>query len=950
MQTMDNPRGSTWRKWDLHLHSPRSYLNNKFPKNADGTPNWEPYLEAIENAGEVGVIGVTDYFSVAGYRQLRQFKANGRLANVQNLMPNIELRIDNFVKDKRINYHVIFSDELEPDFIEEQFLNKLDFLYEAHPQETQYRRSVSEANLKELGQKLKQEEASFSDTEIIVGASNAVVQLPQVVDILTKDKRFKGKYLLVVAEELWADIPWRGQDHHTRKNLLQQSDMIFSSNPKTVQWCLGKEPYTEGHESFLKEFKTLKPSIHGSDAHELNEILKPCAKRGVRGHTCTGADCEMRFCWIKADPTFEGLKQLLYEPEDRVTISPIDPTTKKSGLSLENIEITRSKVDPNLKVQETSTPLNGDLIAVTGAKGSGKTAFVDLIANCYMDRKHSADRNSFVKRICSAGPVSLPITLKYLNGKEFSKDVLEDSFVDFADITYIAQAELEDYIFKHGGLTSQINDVVFSSKAIKDSQLEFEFNSIREDKTFLKERVKKMNEKIVELDGVTNPTKAGELVTFDKKANENLKDKKDRLAALEKTLSAETIAKAKSKQEEVQRLKLDKANYEKTLSSLRELGDKVEYELSTVNNAIKAINISLETFKIEDKIPEIPIDTPTYQPIFITVSKQIHTKLSDTIKRLKDSQEVVEKQETTTRSHALLSQEIKDIEQSVKDNTAKQAALNSSKTELTELIQRRRQAFKDLLAASLTQREKYIQITTAFSGTKDKVLVDVEFSARIVFDQDKLIKLAEEIFDLRMVNTEDHEESDIHALLEAYRKLTEGKTADIDRVIAETTAIEAKLRAKLKRSPNVNLFSLYRFMFGEYFSVTAQAKYKSVNIDKLSLGQKATVLIKVYLAQGEHPIIIDSHDDHLDNAFIMDELVPALREAKKTRQVIIVSNNGNVVVNSDADQVVIAHKADNEIKYTAGSLENKDIRTEALKVLEGGHDAFKKRQNKYRIF
>jgi ribose 5-phosphate isomerase len=115
------------------------------------------------------------------------------------------------------------------------------------------------------------------------------------------------------------------------------------------------------------------------------------------------------------------------------------------------------------------------------------------------------------------------------------------------------------------------------------------------------------------------------------------------------------------------------------------------------------------------------------------------------------------------------------------------------------------------------------------------------------------------------------------------------------------------------------------------------------------LGQKATVLIKVYLAQGEHPIIIDSHDDHLDNAFIMDELVPALREAKKTRQVIIVSNNGNVVVNSDADQVVIAQKSNSEIDYIAGSLENNDIRERALKVLEGGEEAFKKRQDKYRI-
>mgnify|MGYP001565578411 FL=1 len=109
-------------------------------------------------------------------------------------------------------------------------------------------------------------------------------------------------------------------------------------------------------------------------------------------------------------------------------------------------------------------------------------------------------------------------------------------------------------------------------------------------------------------------------------------------------------------------------------------------------------------------------------------------------------------------------------------------------------------------------------------------------------------------------------------------------------------------------------------------------------------------MIKIYLAQGDNPIIIDSHDDHLDNEFIMSELVEALREAKKHRQVIIVSNNGNVVVNSDAEQLIISNRDGcGSISYISGSLENPQIRDRALAVLEGGYDAFNKRQQKYRI-
>ena len=64
------------------------------------------------------------------------------------------------------------------------------------------------------------------------------------------------------------------------------------------------------------------------------------------------------------------------------------------------------------------------------------------------------------------------------------------------------------------------------------------------------------------------------------------------------------------------------------------------------------------------------------------------------------------------------------------------------------------------------------------------------------------------------------------------------------------------------------------------------------------------------MAQGIYPIIIDSHDDHLDNHFIMEELIPAIREAKKHRQVILVSNNANVVVNADAEQIIVAQHKD----------------------------------------
>src|SRR5208282_3260420 len=84
--------------------------------------------------------------------------------------------------------------------------------------------------------------------------------------------------------------------------------MLFSSNANTRDFALGRK-----HPSvpdYLKEFRTLKPCIHGSEAHSFGELFRPK---------------NSRFTWIKADPTFKGLLQTLNEPDTRVYIGEIPP-------------------------------------------------------------------------------------------------------------------------------------------------------------------------------------------------------------------------------------------------------------------------------------------------------------------------------------------------------------------------------------------------------------------------------------------------------------------------------------------------------------------------------------------------------------------------------------------------------------------------------------------------
>src|SRR5688500_11752759 len=70
MPTHNNcSRGSQWNKWDLHVHTPASILNSEFGND------WDAYIKDLFSKAidkQIVAIGITDYFSVKGYRKIRE--------------------------------------------------------------------------------------------------------------------------------------------------------------------------------------------------------------------------------------------------------------------------------------------------------------------------------------------------------------------------------------------------------------------------------------------------------------------------------------------------------------------------------------------------------------------------------------------------------------------------------------------------------------------------------------------------------------------------------------------------------------------------------------------------------------------------------------------------------------------------------------------------------------
>ena len=105
----------------------------------------------------------------------------------------------------------------------------------------------------------------------------------------------------------------------------------------------------------------------------------------------------------------------------------------------------------------------------------------------------------------------------------------------------------------------------------------------------------------------------------------------------------------------------------------------------------------------------------------------------------------------------------------------------------------------------------------------------------------------------------------------------------------------------------------------------------------------------------DRPLIIDQPEENLDPKSIYDELVPLFQAAKRKRQVIMVTHNANLVVNTDADQIIIAEVGPHTLEglppitYSTGGLEDGTIRKLVCDILEGGELAFLDRARRLRI-
>lgn len=172
-----------------------------------------------------------------------------------------------------------------------------------------------------------------------------------------------------------------------------------------------------------------------------------------------------------------------------------------------------------------------------------------------------------------------------------------------------------------------------------------------------------------------------------------------------------------------------------------------------------------------------------------------------------------------------------------------------------------------------------------------------------------------------------------------------GRTSDLAEALGIATERAAAVIAAL-RSNGVADVVASSIEDGVSLSLLSGRDYKSS--ERLSIGQRCTVVLPVLLGHHGDPLLVDQPEDHLDNAFIASTLVTALLRRNAGDQFIFSSHNANLPVLGGADRVVVMDSdGDRGFVRATGSLEAGEVVDAVTRIMEGGAEAFATRARFY---
>ncbi|HTB53447.1 MAG TPA: hypothetical protein VK718_11805 [Ferruginibacter sp.] len=952
--------GSEWRKWDLHVHTPYSLVNHF--TGATDDEKWELFIKDLESLPEeFKVLGINDYLFIEGYKKVLEYRKKGRLKNIETILPVVEFRIKKFAghKDfKRINFHVIFSDVLEPHIIESQFLNGLNGKYKLTPglNGITWNGLITKDSLIDLGIAIKKsvpsEQLPSYGSDLEEGFNNLNLDEEDILKLLKDNTYLKGKFLTAVGKTEWETLSWNDQSIAEKKDIINKADLVFISSANVDACYNAKRKLTEqGVNNLL---------LDCSDAHyNISSLQKD------RIGKC--------YTWIKADPTFDGLKQIVFEPSSRLLIQDEQPETKTNYNVIEKIRFIaneNSDLFPTDFIQ-----LNPNLNVIIGGKSSGKSLLLFHIAK-------TIDPDQVAEKLGVVNENEYDLRSK-VEGFDFEvdwKDGLINKLNDDSDgktrqITYVPQMYINHLAEQKGEkkLTELIDNILLQNigfKQFKDAQhkriheinletllnvneiftLKEGYQQIQQqskelgDKPAIDANILRINAEIIELNQKAgfSPEETIEYSQLQQK-RDNYINGKERIEVYKEKLQEYIILIENNKVETKQKIESISSNW---------------YEFSDDNIA----NFFIAKNKKEDSLTiDVTFDAiiKKYQKVAVNVEISRQTKIKNIaaidIKLLPfaakiTNQGLLGKLKLQLAKDQSTLKQIEEKQKQLKGIADEGARLRSEilagtiklfdiyKLILEQIVNPELSEIGNGLALKTTLEIDIASFQNGFCGLLDgrsnfNTLFGASFDAsnNYIYSEDTHIQNIESIF-------------------------------------AKVWSAE---RNQIKFRSGYDSKDAILQLLKDNFKFKYNIIYNGDNILQMSPGKRGLVLMQIilHLSNAKHPILIDQPEDNLDNRTIFNDLNEFIKDKKIQRQIILVTHNANLVVSTDAEQVIVANQNGQDkgktnekyqFEYVTGSLEHTfkaagnsgvlqqmGIREHVCDILEGGEDAFLYRERKY---
>lgn len=985
-------RGSQWRRWEPHIHGPGTVLNDQF----GGPDAWEKYLQALREATPtIEVVAVTDYYVTDVYEEVLKHKAAGKLPNVKLVFPNVELRLDVAAKSGFVNLHLLVSPE-DPEHLHQlgRILTRLQF--NAFGDRFDCTRKDLVALGKRCAPEIVDERAALAE-----GATQFKVNFAQLREVYHESDWAKRNILIAVAGGAGDGTSGIRQaaDATVRQEIERFAHVIFASSPAQREFWLGQRAVSV--DELTTRYNGCKPCLHGSDAHTMSTVGQPT---------------DNRFSWIKGGLEFDSLRQACIDPEGRAYVGGEPPRGAMPSQVISHVSITQAEW-----MQTAEIPLNSGLVAIIGARGSGKTALADMIAaGCdavplsalLADEGNSPSFLVRARSLIGDAAVTLTweggeATTRSLDGRDAG------GHLSFPRARYLSQQFVEELCSSSGvadGLIEEIQRVILEAHPLDDREGAIDFDEFRDHCT-------------------------GRFKQARKREAEAISDLSERIA-LEHEKESQVAALTAQVTQKTALIK----NYTADLGKLAVKGAEAQIKrhtqlteaAQTIRNKIQAFVDQRRTFvALQDEVvstratkaPELlrqarerhnrsGLNDDQWNEFLLIYKGDVDTSLTGYIawadKHIAKlngtpveppadpkASLIAETVDLATLPLSILVAETTRLEAQINADTVKRnqyaaltkrigqenTALKGLESRLTDargaaerrkaLQGERESAYGRLFAAVIREQAALAALYTPLMerlGASSGTLHKLGFSVRRVVDVAQWAAYAEDhLLDLRKAGPFNGRGSFTARATESLKTAWESGTAE--QIQAAMTQFIATYRKDLfAHAPDASTHQVEfrawskqfaHWLFGtHHIDVRYEVLYDGIDIRKLSPGTRGIVLLLLYLAlddADDRPLIIDQPEENLDPKSVFEELVALFVASKAERQVIMVTHNANLVINTDADQIIIAEAGPHQmgglppITYKSGGLENLEIRKAVCDILEGGEPAFRERARRLRV-